>query len=189
MADSSVAITAGSGTTIDTRTEGTNSHHRQVIVIGDPATNAGVAPVDATNGLTVALSPTDNAVLDNIEMAVRGPSAPSAWDSYSSAVVDLAAATANQVLVAAPGANKQIWVYGLFIKADTGAGTITLQDEDDTALSGAMALADEGHISIQPSGNFAMPWVKCATNKALEADTGGTATLDGVLTYAVVDVT
>ena len=41
MADSSVAITAGSGTAIDTRTEGTNSNHRQVIVIGDPATNAG----------------------------------------------------------------------------------------------------------------------------------------------------
>ena len=53
MADSAIAITAGAGTNIDTRTEGTNSNHRQVIVIGDPATNAGVAPVDATNGLAV----------------------------------------------------------------------------------------------------------------------------------------
>lgn len=56
MADSAVAITAGAGTNIDTRTEGTNSNHRQVIVIGDPATNAGVAPVDATNGLSVTLT-------------------------------------------------------------------------------------------------------------------------------------
>jgi hypothetical protein len=56
MADSSIAITAGSGTAIDTRTEGTNSNHRQVIVIGDPSTNAGVAPVDATNGLSVTLT-------------------------------------------------------------------------------------------------------------------------------------
>lgn len=53
MADTAVAITAGTGTNIDTRTEATNGNHRQVIVIGDPATNAGVAPVDATNGLAV----------------------------------------------------------------------------------------------------------------------------------------
>lgn len=56
MADTSVAITAGSGTAIDTRTEGTNGNHRQVVVIGDPATNAGVAPVDVTNGLSVTLT-------------------------------------------------------------------------------------------------------------------------------------
>ncbi len=56
MADSAVSITAGSGTAIDTRTEATNGNHRQVMVIGDPATNAGVAPVDATNGLSVSLT-------------------------------------------------------------------------------------------------------------------------------------
>lgn len=53
MADSAVAVTAGSGTNIDSRTESTNGNHRQVIVIGDPSTNAGVAPVDATTGLAV----------------------------------------------------------------------------------------------------------------------------------------
>lgn len=53
MADSAVAITAGSGTNIDTRTESTNSNHRQVVVLGDPATNAGVAPVDVDDGLSV----------------------------------------------------------------------------------------------------------------------------------------
>lgn len=55
MADSAIAISAGTGTNIDTRTEGTNSNHRQVVVLGDPATNAGVAPVDATNGLSVTV--------------------------------------------------------------------------------------------------------------------------------------
>lgn len=53
MADTAIAITAGSGTNVDTRTESTNNNHRQVVVIGDPATNAGVAPVDVTNGLSV----------------------------------------------------------------------------------------------------------------------------------------
>jgi hypothetical protein len=52
MADSAVAITAGAGTNVDTRTEATNGDHRQVIVIGDPSVTAGVAPVSATNGLT-----------------------------------------------------------------------------------------------------------------------------------------
>jgi hypothetical protein len=83
MADTAVAITEGTGTNIDTRTEATNGNHRQVIVIGDPSTNAGVAPVDATAGLkvdlgadndvtvtgtvTANLSATDNTVLDNID--------------------------------------------------------------------------------------------------------------------------
>lgn len=53
MADTAVAITAGAGTNIDTRTEATNGNHRQVVVIGDPNTNAGVAPVDGTTGLAV----------------------------------------------------------------------------------------------------------------------------------------
>lgn len=84
MADTSVAVTAGSGTNIDTRTETTNGNHRQVVVLGDPSTNAGVAPVDGTSGLkvdlgadndvtvtgtvTANLSATDNAVLDDIAL-------------------------------------------------------------------------------------------------------------------------
>ncbi len=58
MADTAVAITAGSGTNVDTRTEATNGNHRQVVVLGDPSTNAGVAPVDATKGLAVDLTNT-----------------------------------------------------------------------------------------------------------------------------------
>lgn len=53
MADTAIAITAGTGTNVDTRTEATNGNHRQVVVLGDPSTNAGVAAVDATNGLSV----------------------------------------------------------------------------------------------------------------------------------------
>lgn len=62
MTDTSIAITEGSGTAIDTRTESTNGNHRQVIVIGDPSTNTGVAPVDATAGLKVDLG-VDNDVV------------------------------------------------------------------------------------------------------------------------------
>lgn len=45
MADQAIAITAGSGTSVDTRTEASNGNHRQVIVIGDPSINNNVATV------------------------------------------------------------------------------------------------------------------------------------------------
>lgn len=79
MADTAVAITAGSGTNIDTRTEATNGNHRQVIVIGDPSTNAGVAPVDATGGLTVTLAAASPGII-----ATGSQASPSA--SYLSTV-------------------------------------------------------------------------------------------------------
>ena len=107
-------------------------------------------------------------------------------DSFNTALIN-AAAAANQVLVAAPGAKKQIWVYGCFMMADTGAGTVTFQDEDDTALSGTMGVSDEGGWVLPMSGNFAMPWLKCTTNKALEIDCA-TSTIDGLITYGIVSV-
>lgn len=53
MPDSSIAITAGSGTSIDTRTESTNGNHRQVVVVGDPSDNSGLAAVNASLGISV----------------------------------------------------------------------------------------------------------------------------------------
>lgn len=50
MADSSVT---SNGSAVDTRTESTNNNHRQVVVIGDPTSNNGVAPVNETTGLGV----------------------------------------------------------------------------------------------------------------------------------------
>ena len=52
MADSAVAITAGTGTNVDTRTEATNGDHRQVVVIGDPSVTNGVATVSTGGALT-----------------------------------------------------------------------------------------------------------------------------------------
>jgi len=72
MADTSVAITAGSGTAIDTRTEATNGNHRQVIVVGDPSTNAGVATVDATNGLSVSVTNASLAVTNSGITTIAG---------------------------------------------------------------------------------------------------------------------
>lgn len=106
-------------------------------------------------------------------------------DSYTSAAVSAAANTANQQIVAAPGAGKQIWVYGIALTADTGSGSVSIQDEDDTAISGVMAVAANGEITMNPSGNFLMPWFKVATNKALELDTV-TCGAKGVISYAII---
>jgi len=144
MADSAVPITSGSGTNIDTRTEGTNGHHRQVIVVGDPSTNAGVAPVDATAGLKVNLG-ADNDVTVTGTVAVTQSGA---WAvTVSTAAVtnagtfavqeDGAALTALQAIktaveliddaVAAEGAALG---KGILIQADDGTDRQNLQIDD-----------------------------------------------------------
>lgn len=64
MADSFIQVaTDGSGKKLDTRTEGTNSEHRQVVILGDPSTNAAVAtitqnaPTTDDYGVVVAIHP------------------------------------------------------------------------------------------------------------------------------------
>ena len=127
---------------------------------------------------------------DTTEMAssllsLSGSGSPTI-DSYTTEDVNLAADGNNQVLVAAPGANKQIWVYGFMGTTNTD-GHLNLQDEDDTPLTGSIQLVESGGLVMNPSGNFAMPWIKVATNKALEADTV-TCSFDGSITYAIVSV-
>jgi len=139
-------------------------------------------------GGTVAIDQTTPGTTNKVAVgdSLNGPGEP-VIDSYTSAVIDLAASTADQEIIAAPGADKQIWVYGFALLCDTAAGIVTFQDEDDTAITGAMAFSDEGGISVAPSGNFAMPIWKVPTNKALEADTGA-CTVDGWICYAVVSI-
>lgn len=105
-------------------------------------------------------------------------------DSYQQVAINLAAG-ANQVLVAS-AANKQIWVYGYQFTVNA-AGTVSFQDEDDTAISGIMPFGSNGGASVAPSGSFAMPIWKLGTNKDLEVDVV-TSELDGWLTYAIVSV-
>ena len=140
-----------------------------------------IANVAADGSLVVS-----GTVTTTLPAAVVGPGSP-VVNSYASKAVDLAANTANQVLVAAPGAGKQIWVYSVAFLFDTAAGTVVFHDSTPTALTGTMAVSDEGGLAIAPSGNFAMPIWKCATNTALQADTGA-GTVDGWLTFAIVSV-
>jgi hypothetical protein len=50
-----------------------------------------------------------------------------------------------------------------------------------------MEVTRRGGFVIPPSGNFSMPWIKVATNKALEMDTV-TCGFKGTISYAIVSV-
>jgi hypothetical protein len=130
MADTAVAITAGSGTNIDTRTEATNGNHRQVIVIGDPATNAAVATV--TDGAPAA---TDYALVvgihpDSVNANGRAAAASSAPVALSNedktALVDDAAFTAATSNVNVAGFFADETATDSVDEGDAGAARMTL---------------------------------------------------------------
>lgn len=72
MADSSVAITAGTGTNIDTRTQ-SGGDHRQVVVLGDAAA-ADVATVNADGALLVLPEGPDDGARTSVSAATSDTS-------------------------------------------------------------------------------------------------------------------
>lgn len=143
MADSHIEVTEGSGSGVDTRTEADNGHHRQVIVVGDPSTTAGVAPVDATAGLkvnlgadndvtvtsgtiTANLGATDNQVLDDISA-----------DTGTLAVVGSGTeATAQRVTIATDSTGVlSVDDNGSTISVDDGGGVLTVDGTVTAELS------------------------------------------------------
>jgi len=173
-----------------------STHNAIHVAISD---GEGIANVDASNrlGVIADLGSTDNAVLDNIALytagsetalekidgAIIGPAEPTIY-SITQFAINLNAA-ANQVLVSS-AASKQIWVYAVAYTCSV-AGTVSFQDEDDTAVTGIMDHAANSGLSMGPSGNFAMPIWKLGTDKDLEVDVV-TAAIDGFITYAIVSV-
>lgn len=168
MADSTISITAGSGTAIDTRTEATNGNHRQVVVIGDPATNAGVAPVDATAGLkvdlgadnditgtvTANLSATDNAVLDAIAAdtgTIAGDTTsidgkiPALGQALAAASVPVVL-TASQLTTLTPPA--AISGFATSAKQDTIIGHVDGVETTLTSIDGKITAVNTGAVVL-----------------------------------------
>jgi len=152
----------------------TGLHQRQKNAIVESSSTAG-------QEAHVVVNPDGSDVL----AAINGPSTPTV-DSISHVAINLTTG-ADQVLVSS-AANKQIWVFGYaFTCGDADGQTVSLQDEDDVAVTGIMEFPQYGGISVPPHGNYAMPLFKLGTNKDLEVDiTGGD--VDGWLHYAVVSV-
>lgn len=200
-------VTANAGTNLNTSALALESGGNLDTIATEIATLSGavdgtemqvdiVSSALPTGAATAANQSTANTALGEIEGAaenvetalsgVGGALLPTAFDSYTSAAINLTTG-ANQVLVSS-AASKQIWVYGYgFTCGDADGQTVSLQDEDDAALTGIMEFSQYGGIAMQPSGNFAMPLFKLGTDKDLEIDiTGGD--VDGFIIYAIVSV-
>lgn len=171
MADSAVAITAGSGTNIDTRTEGTNSNHRQVIVIGDPSTNAGVAPVDATTGLAVNVaaidgvdvgsgtggSATPRVIIDSsqIAAAVTTSQTISAGAQLVTLPTDVTVPTGGSVAHDSADSGNPVKVGAKAIASQHGLTLVAASDRTDvyTGLDGIIITRPHTNLESIVSGN------------------------------------
>lgn len=144
MADTAVAITAGAGTNIDTRTEATNGNHRQVVVVGDPSTNAGVAPVDATAGLKVDLGADNDVTITSGTVAATqsgtwtvqpGNTAnTTAWKVDGSAVTQPVSNAGLTELAAAINGSSQ-----MDVNIAASAATVAVSNTGLTNLNGAIS--------------------------------------------------
>lgn len=98
------------------------------------------------------------------------------------AVID-AAASGNNTLVA-PVAGKKIRVLGFFIVAASAVTARFESDADGTALTGQMDLtADQAAApGFNPLG-----WFETAAGELLNLELSGAVSVDGALTYVLVD--
>lgn len=181
MADTYVQLAAdGGGKKMDTRTEGTNSEHRQVMVIGDPATNAGVAPVDATKGLAVDLTasgalPTGSNVIGHVIVdttsttavtQATGTNLHAVLDANSG--VDIGKLTANQsVNVAQINGVTTLMGNGA---SGTGAQRVTIANDSTGVLATVTNVATIG-TSVTP-GTAAANLGKAEDSVHSSGDTG-----------------
>lgn len=141
--------------------------------------------VDVVAALPAGTNNIGDVDVASVPRSQSGPGEPgTAVDSYTHAAINLSEGS-NQVLVSS-AASKQIWVYGIGFTV-SAAGSVSFQDEDDTAITGVMPFAEKSGMTISPSGNFSMPIWKLATNKDLEVDIV-TADVDGWIDYAIVSV-
>jgi hypothetical protein len=193
MADTAVAITAGSGTNIDTRTESTNANHRQVIVVGDPTSNTAVAavkdastaPVAADPAMVVAISP--NSVNANGQTTMSG-SAPVVIASNQSAfpvnatTVDpysqyetVAASQAAQIM-GATGATGDYLAGVLVFPGAAGCGVVTILDNATTIGT----FAGGGTTALPSLVPFMIPVGLFSVSGAWKITTGASVTAVGI---------
>jgi len=144
MADSNISITAGSGTTVDTRTVG--SEHRQVVVIGDPDTNANVADIQNED-------PGSSSTAQGMVVRLAG----------SATVVGLQGTTARPFLMNTDGAIKVYDVVNGTISTITRVdrvfnivdGTISIGNRPDiqrvhNVIDGTMIVRDVNSTAVLP---------------------------------------
>lgn len=188
MADTAIAITAGSGTNIDTRTESSNGNHRQVIVLGDPASNTAVAavkdastaPVATDPALVVALSPNGQNVNGAAASASSAPVVPAtdwvgttALSKFSTGYyVAVAASATATVLQSSAGATGDYISGILVIPATTSPGNVLLLDN-----ATSMTVFAGGASSVSNLVPFFVPLGAVSRSGAWKITTGANVSI------------
>jgi hypothetical protein len=192
LADTAVAITAGSGTNIDTRTEATNGNHRQVVVIGDPATNAGVAPVDATGGLTVSLAASSPGIIttgaagtpSSVVLTVQGVTSMTpilatttntALTNFGAGEYETVAASQTAQTLGATGGIGDYISGILVVPATTSPGNVLLLDN-----ATSITVFAGGASSVSNLVPFFIPLGMISVSGAWKITTGGNVSCIGV---------
>jgi hypothetical protein len=156
MADAD--IPSGFGSTKDARTEDVHGNLREVVVIGDPTSNAGVAPVDSVYGLRV--NDASNAL-------------PSTLIRYN---FDVNSAGVN--LLVAGIAAKVIRIHRLLLQS---SGTVTATFESDTdAISFDLDLSAKDFLTLDQQKE---PWYVTATEEDLNLFLSAAIQVKGTVYY------
>ena len=182
--DASVDIVAGDTTSMDAKMAALGT---AAMAASSPVT---LATDDTQYGAVGAAADVDGNIhgqLRTIGEAAEGHGlAYPVIDSVFNVALTGPADTANTALVADPGSDKRICVMGWYGTADTDAGTIAFQDEDDTVITAAMAVLLGGQYGAV-SNDVRFPAMVVVANKALEIDTV-TAGFDGRIYGYIEDV-
>lgn len=153
MADSGINITEGSGQVVDTRTEATNGQHRQVVILGDPSTNAGVAPVDATAGLKVDLGADNDVTVAGVSTAANQTTIIGHLDGVEGLLTTIDADTSNLSVV---GGGTEAAAIRVTI-ANNSTGVLSVDDNGSTISvddgAGSLTVDNAGTFAVQVDGN------------------------------------
>lgn len=169
MADAAIAITPGSGAEVDVRTEDVNGNSRQVVVIGDPTANTGVAAVDGTAGLKVNLgSDNDVTVTGNLTTV-----------STVSAVTNVAT-VGTSVTPGTSAAHLGKAEDAAHTTGDTGVMALAVRNDAGTAVAGTTG--DYIPLTTNSSGHL---WVAGGGGTQFEEDTAHTSGDTGTMMLAV----
>ncbi len=177
------SVTANAGTNLNTSALATES---TLSTLSGKVTACNTGAVTVSSSALPSGAATQATLLNLLEALKGYGTVPTLVSGPTWAVISAAANTANQPIIAAQGANTQIWVLSWYGTADTGDGSISWQDEDGTAKTGVMPVAEKGMYGAVAPSVF-RPLMKLATNKALELDTV-TCGFKGAIEYVVVSV-
>jgi hypothetical protein len=193
LADTNVAINPASGgpVPVDARTVD-GGDYRQVVVVGDPASSAGVAPVDATHGLSVDVTRVQSTVTVGGSVTVSGSALPTGASTAANQATEIAslASIDGKVSACNTGAvtvSSSALPSGAATSAKQPAfGTAGTPSADVISVQGEASmtpLKTDGSATTQPVSAVSLPLpTGAATSAAQTTGNSSLSSIDGKVT-------